>query len=270
MKTGIKLLLIVLLLSVNDAFAQSKVINSKVFLPGEELIYKVKWTFLRLGTITIKTESVEGNPDYLKIILITESNPTLFFIDTKEYNETIIDVRNSMSVTYYGYHKNGSEKIIIYTSYNEETGITAAKMIDDVTKKEMKCDTIYNSPRFVEGPSLFFFTRVFSKKGGTFNVPTMIEGKIENTKIIFTNEKKEFEVDSFPYPVQAKKYYGFADWEGGTSQKMSGEFSGWITDDEASILVYAELKILLGKLKLELESYSREPFKYNVEKTSVK
>lgn len=268
MKTIIKSALIVLLF-ISGIFAQTKLINNNVFVAGEILKYKVKWAFLRIGTITIKTIQDPDNPDYIKVTMIVESNPDLPFINVKEYNETMIDLKNCMSVSYYGDHKNGDERIKIYSSYKEENGVSVFKMVDDVKKKEIKSDTIYNSPRYVEGPSLFFFTRAFSKNGGTYNVPTMIEGEIAHTKIIFGKEKDEFEVDAFDYPVVAKKYFGFADWEGGSSQGMSGDFTGWITNDDASIPVYAELKILLGNLKLELEYCNRNEIKYRTANTSL-
>lgn len=140
------------------------------------------------------------------------------------------------------------------------------RMVDDVNQKEIKSDTIYNALRYVEGPSLFFLTRVLKKNGGTHNIPTMVEGEIANTKLVFSDEKEEFEVDAFDHPVTAEKYFGFAEWEGGSTQDMSGEFTGWITDDDASIPIYAELKILLGNLKLELEYCNRNQLVKNSKK----
>jgi hypothetical protein len=124
--------------------------------------------------------------------------------------------------------------------------------------------------RYVDGPSLFFYTRVYSKSGITHNVPTLINGKIENTKLIFTDKREEIEIEAFSVPVLARKYYGTAEWEGGTSQGLSGEFLGYVTDDDASIPVYAEVKVLLGKLKIELESFYRNDGFYKTEKISIK
>ncbi|HQI40362.1 MAG: hypothetical protein B6D44_08705 [Ignavibacteriales bacterium UTCHB2] len=266
MKTIIKIASIFFVLLFSAGYTQNEKINYNVFQPGETLIYKVKWTFIRLGTITIKTESIDGNSDYVKISMLVESSPGLFFINIKEYNESIVDVRNCMSVSYYGDFINGSEKTKIFTSYNQTTGTASVKIIDDVNKKEIFSDTIYNSPRYVEGPSLFFFTRALSKAGRTFNVPTMIEGAIENTKIVFTDTKEELTVDAFPEPVLTRKYYGIAEWEGGTSQGMSGDFTGWITADDAAIPVYAEVEVLLGSLKIELEECIRNKTSYKTVK----
>jgi hypothetical protein len=38
---------------------------------------------------------------------------------------------------------------------------------------------------------------------------------------------------------------------------MSGEFHGWVTDDDAAVILKAEVKILLGSVRIELESYER-------------
>ena len=266
MKVVMFLIVIALLGKTNTSAQDFKNINHKVALAGEVLVYKVKWTFLRLGTITIKTESVEGQPGYLKVSMTVESNPTLFFIDVKEYNESIIDLKNYRSVSFYADHKNGDERIKIFTRFDEKMNTAIIRMVDDVNQKEIKSDTIYNAERYVEGPSLFFLTRVLKKAGGTHNIPTMVEGEIANTKLVFSDEKEEFEVDAFDHPVTAEKYFGFAEWEGGSTQDMSGEFTGWITDDDASIPIYAELKILLGNLKLELEYCNRNQLVKNSKK----
>ncbi|MFO7524518.1 MAG: DUF3108 domain-containing protein [Ignavibacteriaceae bacterium] len=270
MLTIIRTYAIVLLLSITNVFSQELVINNNVFSNGETLIYKVKWTFIRLGTITIKTLADQSDSNLIKVSMLVESNPTLFFININEYNETIIDKKTCTSRFYYGDFKDGSERSIINSSYDEETSKSIFSLFDNVRKRKIKSDTIYNSPKYVDGPSLFFFTRVFSRSRITHNLPTMVDGKIENTKLIFTNDSKVFEVDAFQNPVTANKYYGIAEWEGGTSQGLSGEFTGWISDDDAAIPIYAELKVLLGKLKIELEHCSRNEHRYNAEKISNK
>ncbi|MBS4033698.1 MAG: DUF3108 domain-containing protein [Ignavibacterium sp.] len=270
MKRIAEYIVIIFTILIQSCFSQSYVMNQNVFSDGETLIYKVKWTFIRLGTITIKTISVPDDLDFVRISMQVQSNPTLFFISTNEYNETLVDIRNCMSKSYFGDHRNGGDRLLLHSSFDEASGSCVFREFDDVIKKNTKVDTIYNSPRYVDGPSLFFFTRAFSKSKIIHKVPTLINGEIKNTKLIFTDEKKEFEIDAFQFPVIAKKYYGIADWEGGTSQGLSGEFLGFITDDEAAIPVYAEVKVLLGKLKIELESYTRNNYHFKNQKLTNK
>lgn len=266
----IKVLTAVLLLSLNSGFSQYIPLNNKVFSNGETLVYKVKWSFIRLGTITINTIADQNDPNLVKVTMLIESSPTLFFININEYNETIIDKRTCTTISYYGDHRNRSDRLLIYSSFDEDTQTCVFSIFDDVKKKHTKIDTIYYSTKYVDGPSLFFFTRVYSKSGVTHNIPTLIDGSIENTKLIFTEKREKIEVEAFSVPVLTRKYYGTAEWEGGTSQGLSGEFLGYITDDDAAILVYAEVKVLLGKLKIELESFYRNDGFYKTEKISNK
>jgi hypothetical protein len=247
----------VLIFNVVTVYSQIPASLNKVFYDSETLVYKVKWTFIRIGTITIKTTSYENNPDYIKVSMLVESNPSIPFLNIKEYNETIIDRHTLMSNSYYAFYQNGGEGMKYYTLYNNGSKTAVWKVYDVSNQKYTDSVTISNCPRYVDGPSLFFFTRVNSNLHKTINVPTIIDGKIENTKLIFTDTKEEIEIDALDYPIIAKQYFGSANWEGGSSQSLSGDFVGWISDDDAAIPVYAEVKVLLGNIKMELESWER-------------
>jgi hypothetical protein len=258
MKHLIKILLIAFISNTAAILPQNVGINQKVFSHGETLVYKVKWMFMRLGTITVKTLKNGEDPNYFKVIMEVESNPTLFFLSVKEYNETLIDARNFMSKGYFGDHQDGKKRLTIKSAYDENTKTAVYTSFDAVNNVQIKSDTFYNSPRYVDGPSLFFFTRVNSSFSKIIKVPTLVDGKISDTKLVFTNEKEETEIDALSYPIRTRHYLGYADWKGGTSQGLGGEFEGWISDDEAAVPVYAELKVFLGSIKLELEYWKRE------------
>jgi hypothetical protein len=257
MKILRKILLIVLLINVLSIHSQSPVLNNKFLCPDETLIYKVKWTFIRVGTITIKTKFCEDNPDNIIVSMLVESNPIIPFVDINEYNETIIDRKTLMSNSFYGLYRNGSDKKKYLIQYDSESKSSIWKAFDASDQEMIDSVKIDNCPRYVDGPSLFFFTRANANLNKTINVPTMIGGKIEETKIVFTNIKEEIEIDALDHPIMAKQYLGFADWEGGSSQSLSGDFMGWISDDVEAIPVYAEVEVLIGHLKIELESWQR-------------
>ncbi|MDT3695051.1 MAG: DUF3108 domain-containing protein [Ignavibacterium sp.] len=257
MKTIIKILLIVAGFNSFELISQTSPVNNGIFYPSETLVYKVKWTFLRIGTITIKTIPYEGNADCIKVSMLVESNPSIPFVDIREYNESVIDRESLMSNSFYGFYRNGSDEVKYTTEYDKESKTSVSKVFDVTNHRLIDSVKINKCPRYLDGPSLFFFTRANSKQIKVMNVPTIIESKIENTKLIFTGNKEEIEIDALDYPVMSNQYFGFADWEGGTSQNLSGEFMGWISNDEAAIPLYAEVKVLLGSLKIELESWNR-------------
>jgi len=270
MKTLRIILLFVLMLNVVVVYSQNIVSTNKVFYSGETLVYKVKWTFLRIGTITIRTTSCENNPDCIKVSMLVVSNPSIPFLDIHEYNETIIDRQTLMSKSFYAFFQNGGDGTKYYTNYNDESKTAVRKVYDVETQKFTDTATIYNCPGYVDGPSLFFFTRINSNLHKTINVPTIIEDKIQSTKIIFTNTKEEIEIDALDYPIIARQYFGCANWEGGSSQSLSGDFMGWISDDDAAVPVYAEVKVLLGNIKMELESWERGSWNKQLNTAEVK
>lgn len=265
-----KILLIVFLFNVFSIYPQSPVSNNKFLYANETLVYKVKWTFIRIGTITIKTTFCEDNPDNIKVSMLVESNPLIPFVDISEYNETIIDRNTFMSNSFYGLYRNGSDKKKYFIQYDSESSSSVWKAYDVTNQKMIDSIKIDNCPRYVDGPSLFFFTRANANLNKTISVSTMIEGKIENTKIVFTDIKEEIEIDALDYPIVAKQYLGFADWEGGSSQSLSGEFMGWISDDAEAIPVYAEVKVLIGHLKIELESWQRNGWHNSLNAVNIK
>jgi proteasome assembly chaperone (PAC2) family protein len=52
-------------------------------------------------------------------------------------------------------------------------------------------------------------------------------------------------------------YVGLAKWTGASAAGLTGEFEGWISDDSAAIPILAEVKIALGSIWIELESWTR-------------
>src|SRR5579872_6932919 len=83
---SIFLLFPLLLLSSNDSFAQRK---NPVFMTGERLTYKVKFGFVKLGTIVFETGTYIGNnKNNARMKFWTAQVP---FLDTKTVIDDIID-----------------------------------------------------------------------------------------------------------------------------------------------------------------------------------
>jgi hypothetical protein len=85
----------------------------------------------------------------------------------------------------------------------------------------------------------------------------LIGGKLCATDLEFENEIGETEIGAIDFPVRTRRYSGFAHWTGGSSAGVNGSFTGWVTDDDASIPVRAEMKVLVGSIVLELEQWTR-------------
>jgi hypothetical protein len=234
--------------------------GSGVFQSGEILKYKVKWTLLRLGSITIETtlDSNYRNQDHFRISMAVQSSSYIPFIYIDEINQTLVDRADGMSKYFYARHKSGSDDIEINTSYARDFRQVFFSLKDLKQNTYKRLEIIHNVPPYLDGPSLFFFARRNVHSNKQILVPTIIDGKIEETKLDFKDSLEYIEVSAIPSPVRTKYIEGFALWEGGTSAGMSGNFKVWISDDEAAIPIQAEVKILLGSLVIELEDYTRE------------
>ena len=232
----------------------------EVFQSGEILKYKVKWSIFRLGSIIIKTtlDSNYRNLDHYRISMSVQSSPYIPFIYIDEINETLVDCANCMSKYYYARHKSISDDIEIITSYDLNSRQVFFSLKDLKQNIYKRLEIIHNVPPYLDGPSLFFFARRNIHSNKQLFVPTIIDGKIDKTRLDFTDSLEYIEVDAISSPVMTKYCEGFAEWEGGTSAGLSGAFRVWISNDEAAVPVRAEVKILLGSLVIELEDFTRE------------
>jgi hypothetical protein len=257
MKHTIHFLITVLFISVLFGNAHTGEKTSLIFLPGEELRYSVKWKFIRLGTITISRIDDGSDPATIRVSMLVESNPSIPFVDIREYNESLIDATTLMTMEYYGDYRNRRNRSETRHIYDYENNAIYHYEWDTGTGRVIHDDTVYNASGFVNGPSLFSYSRARSASGSIIDIPTYVRGEIRNTRIDFTPGIEDISISAWPYPVRVRKYEGTADWEGGTSQGLSGEFTGWISDDFAAIPVRAEMKVVLGSIRIELESWDR-------------
>jgi hypothetical protein len=252
--------------------AQSSDKMSLVFFPGEEYRYSVKWGFIRLGTITIQTLEYESGEDEgrIRISMLVESNPSIPFVKIREYNETLLDVSTLGSLKYRGDFKNGRERTLIRTSYTEDTRTARYQTIHYTSGDTIQNIVLQNITNYVDGPSLLAFTRVRSCTGGVYELPTMVNGEIQTTIIDFTDRIEEIRISAWPFPVRSRKYTGTADWQGGTAQGLGGKFTGWISDDFAAVIIRADMKVILGSVRVELESWDRPDWTPSTSQRTVK
>ena len=250
--------LIMLVLSGPARTGEPAPVN-RVFQPGEELRYKVKWNFLRLGTLTVRTTRDNNckGPGEFKLVMIVESNPDLGFIWIREWNESLMDGMTLGSKQFLGKHRNGDSYVEIRQAYNKEQRTAVYTEIDGNLGTLRSSDTLRNVDSYVEGPSLLFYTRCMSRSFGVKRVPTLVGGKIAATELRFDGTTEDVEIDAVDRPVRTRYYTGHAEWTGGSTAGLSGDFTGWVSDDAAAVPIVAELKVLLGSIRLELEQWSR-------------
>lgn len=231
--------------------------QSNVYQDGETLYYKVSWSLLRLGTIRISCHLDSSRGDRYKLKMLVKSNPYLPFINIEEMNMSIVDIADGMSRSFYGLHRNGDEEVEIECIYADKTREATFSVREAKSGNYNRFEILRRVDPYLDGPSLFFYSRTHIHSNRVYRIPTLIDGKMETTVLDFTGPSEWIEVEAFDYPVRARLYTGTADWQGGTSAGLNGEFKGWVSDDDEAITLKAEMKVLLGSITIELEEYKR-------------
>ena len=177
MKLGVKALTMALALAA-PAVGGEGAKTTGVFQPGEELTYKVKWNFVRLGTIilqTVQDSSCSDRNDF-KIVMIVQSNPDLPFIWIREYNESLINALSLSSRRFKARHRNGEDYYAVTQVHDGSLRTVAYTRTDLNSGALLRTDTLQNVSDYVEGPSLLFYARCIAGGRGKWSVPTIVDG----------------------------------------------------------------------------------------------
>lgn len=234
--------------------------NTKTFLE-EKFTYDVSWLFIHIGTITITTESIEQRPDLKKIIVDIKTASGLPFIDIDEYNVVIMRLSDGMTMYYDVIEKQDGKKVEAKCNFYEKENLAVYEVKDFYNKTLIRKDTLrYNKPYLV-GSSLIYYTRLILNPGSVKSVPTMLGGNFYKTILNYCGPVEFIEIDAFESPIRTFKYEGNAEWDGKATAGLSGEFTGWISDDDASVVISAEMKIFLGSIDIELQKWYKPGWK---------
>ena len=226
-----------------------------ILAPGETLRYKVRWTFIRLGTVEIRQcEADTERPGMGNFVLTVKSASGLPFIDL-DFTHTITAALQPLEVQTVTVQNNNDnhEK----TTYSVDRTGQRVVVVDSCNGEEILCDTVSIADRCYEVLSLLFMARAQASSNGTAVVPTMVGRSVGETLLQFTGQTEEIDVPALDEPIEAYHFRGDARWVGSGFAGMQGEFRGWVSKDEAAVPLRGEVGIFLGSIVLELESFDR-------------
>ncbi len=135
-----------------------------VVQPGEELQYKVKYGFVRLGTVVVKTEQdpYSHDPNMVRVTFTMDTDPKIPFLNVHEYSESTMNRWRLTSERFYGEHLRKGHKIRVRFQYDEPHKFVWWDRTDLATGSTLNHDTIRDMQPFLEGPSLFTYGRAMS------------------------------------------------------------------------------------------------------------
>lgn len=249
---------ILILIITIVTFASTMYAGPKEILQvGEKLKYEVSFLGVSLGTIEMTTDGTEdynGNKVYI-VKADIKTYDGIPFVDLKATFNSWTDATLNHTHKFTSNMKKGDEKweyqqlLMDYDKMNVNLKIWENKELQD--EKDISLDSKIN-----DGTSLFFVARQYTTLKRSIIVPTIIDGKIFDTKLNFRDKTENIEIDKVDYPIRTKYFDGQADWEG--LYGLSGRFEGWFSDDDASVPILAKMNVYVGKVNIELIEWTRK------------
>lgn len=242
--------------------------RDSTFLTGEELFYNVSYLTFDIGQvkITLRPDTLIGGKRYYRAVAHIDSYKGIPFVDLHAVYET----RMSEEVYATWFHsKNKQDDLWLQYTYNFDY---PNKVINVEQEKYgsgelLKKDTLRVDTLYQDGLSLFYFARKNVHSNKTFYVPTVVSQNRGLTKIEFSSERKEEEIDAVKYPVDVVHFEGEAGFVGIFG--LTGGFEGWFSNDGAQVPILAKMKVILGSVRIELLKWKRsgwEPPRYEEKK----
>jgi hypothetical protein len=242
--------------------------QSRMLEVGEELEYKVSYSFFTIGTIRTQViaREVRNGRSIYRTRAIMESNPSLRWLvdlhiqflsemDEAPYSlNWVADDSTSKEINFRRFRFDYDNNRAIYERGKQRpAGVRTVEQTDTV-RIEGKCQ---------DGLTLFFYARENVHSVGQQQIATLIENKPALTTINFTNKRSEVEIDAVDYPVDVVEFDGRADYVGVFG--LTGGFRGWFSNDEQQIPILARMNVILGSIKIQLAKWHRpgwQPPKY--------
>lgn len=243
-------------------------LQSRMLEVGEELEYKVSYSFFNIGTIRtqILSKEIRNGRTVYKTRALIESNPGLrWLVDLH------IQFHSEMDGSVYSYYwlaDDSTSKEINFRRFRfdydgNRAFLERGKRINGGTRKIESTDTVKIAGQCQDGLSLFFYARQNVHSVKQDRIPTLIEDKPASTYINFTNRRTETDIDAVDYPVDVVEFDGKADYVGIFG--LTGGFRGWFSNDEQQIPILARMNVILGSIKIQLTKWNRpgwQPPKY--------
>ncbi len=228
---------------------------SRVLIEGEDLIYNVRYTFIDLGQVRIKNLGRHSDNSFhaYNARALIDSYKGVPFVDLHATFESTIDSAvYSRGFTGKVKQDNAWDFARYNFEYDRHRVIMEMGHRDTVVAER---ETLSIGNRTQDGLSLFFLARDQLYAGRTLEIPCIITESKVNAFITFGREREEVEVDAVDYPVDVIRFDGTADFVGIFG--MTGDFTGWFSNDEARVPILAKMKVLIGSVTIELMSWKR-------------
>jgi hypothetical protein len=237
--------------------------HAGVVFEGEDLLYEVRWSIFKIGTIRLKTlkalrdsssvlysavtfiDSYEGVP-FVNLHALTYTEMDTLFASRR--TQSLEKTRDRWWVLHYIFDP-PSGRVFVEESWQNDlhTPPPTTRIIDTLTVDMRNVEDSF---------SLAFFARAHARSSMNTSVPLIVGGKVGAAHLWFNPKPSKESIDAVDYPVRVVELNGRLDVEGIFG--LSGDFTGWFSDDEARVPIKGKVKVILGSVIIELKEWSRK------------
>ncbi|MFH0733898.1 MAG: DUF3108 domain-containing protein [bacterium] len=230
------------------------------FEVGEELVYSVKYTFIKLGEIRFKVleKKTENGKTFYRITININSEESIPFVDLHEIYESYYNIGN-YSDLFKATHRTKeyfrfSEHKFDYE--NKKIYVKKGTLKPYFVEIDSTCDLRHS---FNDGLSLFYYARIMSGIHHKETVHCFINEQKVKAVINFNDKVENINIDAVDYEIGCVKLNGNAEFKGVFG--LSGDFEGWFTNDKYKVPVLAKLSVIIGNITVELISWRKKGWK---------
>ncbi|MCI0708448.1 MAG: DUF3108 domain-containing protein [Ignavibacteriae bacterium] len=234
--------------------------SDSLFRVGEELEYRVSYSFFTLGSIRIRiVDASERNGRVVyRAQAFIDSAPGLPFVDLHVLFESEFD-EEVYSYTWVSADSTKQQLSFLSYTFNYDSNwvvVEKSKQKFGGSREVEEIDTVKVPGKAQDGLSLFFYARKNLFRQGQVNVPTVIGNEAVTTTIAFLNKRESVEIDAREdKPIDVLEIQGKANYSGVFG--MTGAFSGWFSNDSARVPIVARMRVLIGSIYIELVKWNR-------------
>ncbi len=228
------------------------------FQVGEELTYEVSYLSIALGTIVSKVtaiDKVNGIPQYKIEAHIRSYKGIPFTTISTIFQSSMSSTLHSISFSTREWYKDTTHKYIHY-SYDQKKDLVYISERLGNEKIVEHYDTIkLDRKKYQDGCSLLFYARAHTFAYKEESVPTLVYRSKADTYIRSGIERTSIDIDAVDYPVDVMKLEGDAHFTGIFG--LTGGFKGYFSADSACVPIFAQMKVLVGSVNIELIKWKR-------------
>jgi len=248
-KNYIKIILSILMLlfNVNFATSQFRKHPNKAFIKGEQLIYRIHYGIIDAGIAEIEVREEDktfANRNVYHCVGKGYSKGAFdWFFKVRDRYETYIDCDGIVPIFFVRRVDEGGYKINQNYTYNHyQNTVNADGKLFPVTA------------HMQDMLSAFYYARTIdysqARVNDIFTIPAFVDNEIFNLKIKYVG--KEIISTAFG-KVKCLKFRPIL--QKGRIFKHEEDLNVWITDDDNHIPIRAQAEILVGAIKMDLQSY---------------